>query len=317
MAATAIPALARLTERRFQSFSEATDAVLDLLERELPADTILIGQLDWGEHQFRILDARGRTDGVQQGSTLPLAEHGEDQGGLLHPDTLRALNVRSYLAIPFETSHGAGAITLCALGADTNLFTSAHLDVLSVAGRLLTYEWETVRWRAELRRMAEQLRDPESTDPVTGLPDAVRFADSLDREWSLAQRGSIESYLVVCRATDLAAVRDQGGEALARLLLKDMADVLGAAIRRTDHIGRTGPDEISCVLVGCKGRAGAEAFFARALDSFEHVTSGRAATSALAHGIRDLGSAEGGGNALVEAREAAGRTVPAPSGEPV
>jgi GGDEF domain-containing protein len=319
MAASAISALARLTERRFQSFSEAADAVLDLLEGELPADTILVGQLDWGEHLFRILDSRGKTTGVEAGSTLPLAAHEEDAetNGLLHPDALHALAVRSYVAIPFETSNGAGAITLCALGTDPHLFTSTHVDVLGVAGRMLTYEWETVRWRAELRRMAEQLRDPDSTDPVTGLPDAVRFADALDREWSLAQRGSIESYLVVCRASDLDAVTEQGGEALARLLLKDMADVLGAAVRRTDHIGRTGPDEISAVLVGCKGRAGAQAFIDRALNSFVDVTSGRPASSEIGYGIRDLGSAEAGGNALMEAREDAGRPTRATSGEPV
>jgi GGDEF domain-containing protein len=321
MAATAIPALARLTERRFQSFSEAADAVLDLLEGELPADAILIGQLDWGEGLFRILDVRGQTHGVKPGSALPLAEHSEgDQsgaGGLIDPAALQAIDVRSYLAIPFETSHGAGAITLCALGTDTNRFTSTHLDVLMVAGRMLTYEWETVSWRAQLRQMAEKLRDPDSTDPITGLPDATRFADALDREWSLAQRGMIESYLVVCRATELAAVTDHGGDALARLLLKDMADVLGAAVRRTDRIGRTGEDEISAVLVGCKGRAGAEAFFARALDSFTHVTAGRPATSALGYGIRDLGGAESAQEALEGAREDARTPVSAPSGEPV
>jgi GGDEF domain-containing protein len=302
MGGPAIPALARLTERRFQSFSEAADAVLDLLEGALPADSILIGQLDWGEGLFRILDARGRTQGVQTGAALPLVADGQAGGGLLDPTALAALGVRSYLAIPFETHDGGGAITLCALGTDANRFTSEHVDVLTIAGRMLTYEWETVRWRAELRRMSEQLRDPESTDPVTGLSDATSFSHALEREWTLAQRGSIESYVVVCRAVDLDAAAAQGGDALARLLLKDMADVLGAAIRRTDHIGRTGSDEIACVLVGCKGRAGVDAFIARFQDSFAHVTSGRPATLSVSYGVRNLADCDSGGDGLRAAR---------------
>ncbi len=304
MGATAIPALARLTERRFQSFSEAADAVLDLLEHELPADTILIGQLDWGEGLLRILDARGRTQGVQPGSALPLTghEHGDHGGGLIDPTALTAIDVRSYLAIPFETHDGGGAITLCALGTDVDRFTTTDLDVLSIAGRMLTYEWETVRWRAELRRMSEQLRDPESTDPVTGLPDATRFSHALDREWTLAQRGVVESYVVTCRATNLDEVIASHGEAMARLLLKDMADVLGAAIRRTDHIGRSASDEIASVLVGCKGKAGADAFFARFQDSFAHVTSSRPTTLTVTYGVRNLGDADSGEDALAAAR---------------
>ena len=45
-----------------------------------------------------------------------------------------------------------------------------HLEVLSVAGRLLTYEWESVKWRADLRRLSERLRDPERTDAAHGPP---------------------------------------------------------------------------------------------------------------------------------------------------
>jgi hypothetical protein len=37
---TALSALASLAERRFPSFSEAADAVLDLLEAELPAGVL-------------------------------------------------------------------------------------------------------------------------------------------------------------------------------------------------------------------------------------------------------------------------------------
>ena len=172
-----LSALARLAERRFQSFSEAADGVLDLLEGELPAGSVLLGQVDSEEGELRLIDVRGEAaNAIQAGSTLPLAAP-SNGGGLLDPDTLAELSVRSYLAMPLQT-HGGGAIMLCALSSGTDLFTRSHLDLLAVAGRLLAYEWESVKWRADLRRLNERLRDPERTDALTGLLNRI----ALDRK---------------------------------------------------------------------------------------------------------------------------------------
>jgi diguanylate cyclase (GGDEF)-like protein len=301
MPPTALHALAQLSERRFTSFSDAADAVLDVLEAHLAARAILIGRCDWTDGMFRILDARGATEGVEPGAELALAVQVEGSG-LLAPEGLQALGVRSYLAIPFETNDDTDGVTLCALGDADDSFSTDDFDLLKVAGRLLAYEWESVHWRADLRRMGELLRNSEGTDPVTGLPDAASFASLLEREWQVTQQGAEQTYVVVCRALDLDTVTERCGHAVARKLLKDMADVLEAAIRNADQIGRTGADEISVLLVGCKGRAGADAFFARFLTSFARVTSGSQATLTVAHGARALGSAEACGEAFEEAR---------------
>ncbi len=298
---TALQALAQLTVRRFASFSDAADAVLDVLEAEIPAETILIGRCDWSEGWFRVLDARGRLEGVEPGTELPLAPQA-DGCGLLAPEALQSLAVRSYLAIPFETNDETGGVTLCALGAAEDSFSTDHFDLLKVGGRLLAYEWESVHWRADLRRMGELLRNSEGTDPVTGLPDAARFQALLEREWQVTHQGGDPTYIVVCRALDLDAVTAGHGQAVARQLIKDMADVLEAAIRNADHIGRTGADEISVLLVGCKGRPGAEAFFERFLTSFARVTSSSKATLTVAYGARALASADGCDEAFEEAR---------------
>ena len=109
--------------------------------------------------------------------------------------------------MPLQT-HGGGAITLCALSPATDLFTRSHLDLLAVAGRLLTYEWESVKWRADLRRLNERLRDPERTDALTGLLNRTAFIEALEHEWRLAERGSTESYLLACRLTNLVRRHD-------------------------------------------------------------------------------------------------------------
>ncbi len=279
--------------------------MLDALEAELPAGSVLLGEVDWDESRYRLIDVRGEVAAqVGPGDSLSLAatRNGE---GLLDPDVLATLSVRSYLAVPLETNAGGGAITLCALASDTNLFNRTHLELLAVAGRLLTYEWESIRWRADLRRMSERLRDPERTDSLTGLLNRTAFSEALEHEWRLAERGSTESYLVLCRLANLADVSTRLGEPVSELLLRDAAEVMEEAIRRSDHAGRVADDLYGAVLVGCKGPAGAEAFFERFSDALARVTRERPATLELAYALVALGEVDSPEAALEQVESAA------------
>ena len=303
MSGTTLSALARLAERRFPSFSEAADSVLDALESELPGGSVLLGQVDWDEGEYRLIDVRGEAAGrIHPGDTLALAATARGEG-LLDPATLAALSVRSYVAVPLETSAGGGAITLCALASGTDLYDRTHLELLAVAGRLLTYEWESVKWRADLRRMGERLRDPERTDPLTGLLNRAAFADALESEWRTVEAGGAESYLVVCRFPNVAQLEDRRGAPVSELLLKDAAQVMEEAIRRSDHAGRLGEDSYGALLVGCKGRGGAEAFFERFSQGLERSTRERPATLDIAHAVIALGEAGSAGAALTAAEK--------------
>ena len=114
MSGTVLSALARLAERRFTSYSEAADTVLDLLEAELPPGSILLGRVDWDEGELRLIDVRGAAaSSLGAGSTVPLAS-GASGGSrdFLDHQALQMLSVRSYLALPLDSSSGAGALTL-------------------------------------------------------------------------------------------------------------------------------------------------------------------------------------------------------------
>ena len=90
---------------------------------------------------------------------------------------------------------------------------------------------------------------------------------------------------------------------MSELLLKDAAEVMEEAIRRSDHAGRLGEDRYGALLVGCKGRAGAEAFFERFAQGLERSTRERPATLDIAHAVIALGEAGSAGAALAAAEK--------------
>jgi diguanylate cyclase (GGDEF)-like protein len=309
VSATAISALARVAERRFQSFSDAADSVLDVLEAAVPSSKIVLGQLDREEGSYRVIDVRGEGfEGIDPGSSLPWVQSSGGNGngaGMLDPDYLRSLDVKSYLAVPLATSDGSSLGTLCAVGTQTGLFDQGHVELLTLSARLLTYEMESIRYRADLRRLEEQLRDPERTDPVTGLANRTSLVASVDREWRLSQRGTVTSWLHVVEVQGLGEVRDTYGDAMAELILKDVSEALGGTVRRTDHLGRVGEASFASVLVGCKGPEGAQAFFDRFTEAFGRVASSRPVKVQVTYGARPLADAASPEQALEEAEKAA------------
>jgi diguanylate cyclase (GGDEF)-like protein len=298
-----LDALARTAARRFQSFAEAATSVLDLLHAAAPGERIALAQLDWEEGTCRMIDARG-DDGSVRGMIVPLAaalagSADGDAGALIDLASLESLGFGRCSAAPLDASDGSTVGMLLATGA------GPHLKLLPVAARLLSYEWESISTRAELRRLSEIARDRERTDPVTGLANRRSLLEALGREWELGKRGTVLSYLVVCRVAGRDAVRERAGDAAADLLLKDVAEVLGGAVRRTDHLGRAADDLLAVVLVGCTMEAGALAFVSRCERALAGVTAARPAPIELAYGFQALAGAQSGDEALAVAERTA------------
>jgi diguanylate cyclase (GGDEF)-like protein len=312
MSSQILDALSRLAARRFGSFADAATSVLDLLESAAPGGSLVLGQVDWDEGKCRVIDARG--DAVARGAVIPLARgvpsDGSASGELLDSESLAALSPANWVVAPLDAADGRVVGVLLATGAGGDASTHDVAQLLLVGARLLSYEWESISSRAELRRLAELARDRESTDPITGLPNRETLVASIEREHELAKRGTVETYVVVCHVREREALVERYGEAMANLLMKDVAEVLSGAIRRTDYLARVAPDCLSAVLVGCKGPDGALAFLARFERSLERVAAGRPAALQLSYGIQRLAEADTPQQAL-ELGETSARSAPA------
>ena len=318
MSSPILDALSRLAARRFESFADAATSVLDLLESAAPGGSLVLGQVDWDEGECRVIDARGGA--VERGAVIPLARGlpagSPASGELLDADALAALSPAGWVAAPLDAADGRVVGVLLATGGSGEESPRHVAQLLLVGARLLSYEWESISARAELRRLAEIARDRASTDPITGLPNRETLVSSIEREYELSKRGTVESYLVVCQARDRGAVVERYGEAMANLLLKDVAEVLGGAIRRTDYLARVSPDGLGAVLVGCKGPDGALAFLSRFERALERASGGRPASLTLSYGIQRLADA-GSPREALELAELSAESAPARNGTPL
>ena len=312
MALQVLDALSRLSTHRFGSFADAASSVLDLLHGAAPDGELVLAQIDWDAGECRVIDARGGS--VSRGAVIALAprlpEASSAVAELLDREALAALGPGAWIVAPLDSADGSIVGALLASGRDGAAPPVAVAQLLLVAARLLSYEWESIYTRAELRRLAELARDRDRTDPVTGLPDRSALLESIEREWELSRRGTVETYVVVCEVRERSAVVERLGQAAANLLLKDVAEVLGGGIRRTDYLARVSDDGLAAVLVGCKGTDGARAFLARFEGAFERAADARPATISLSYGIEPLAEAESPGEAL-ELAEASARSAPA------
>jgi diguanylate cyclase (GGDEF)-like protein len=307
-----LDALSRLAARRFGSFADAAMQVLDLIDSAAPGGNLVLGQIDWDEGKCRVIDSRG--DAVPRGTMLPLGRGlpagGSAEGDLLDGEALAALGCGDWIAAPLDAADGSVVGVLLATGPGAEPASHQVAQLILMGARMLSYEWESISSRAELRRLAELARDRASTDPVTGLPNRETLVASIEREHELSKRGTVESYLVVCHVRDRDALVERYGEAMANLLLKDVAEVLSGAIRRTDYIARVSEDGLTAVLVGCKGPDGALAFVGRFERSLERATAGRPASLQLSYGIQRLADASSPQEA-VELAEVSARSAPA------
>jgi len=297
--------MAHAMARPYASFSEAVESVFGVLAHELPPCRLVLGRLDHEEGEYQVVEARGSTElAIEAGYSTRLATSlclhmAEDSAPRVSHDAgadaiygelpMRTeFGIRGYAAVPLELSDGTRVASLAAMSAGPAVFHQAHLDMLTMCARLLSYEWERVAKEVLLRRLVAQQRDRDTTDTLTGIPNRTTFSDKLLREWELASRGSVESFIVACRVEVPDCASGDKGDPMRDLVLKDAAGALAVTARKTDVIGRVGDDMLAAVLVGCKGEAGASAFCERFRSALERATHDRGEHAVLSMAIRPL-----------------------------
>jgi diguanylate cyclase (GGDEF)-like protein len=100
------------------------------------------------------------------------------------------------------------------------------------------------------------------TDALTGLRNALGFREALAAEHARATRYRRPLTLAYLDLDDFKTVNDTRGHAVGDQVLRDVADALSRAVRRTDVVGRLGGDEFAALLPETDGH-GAEPVLAK------------------------------------------------------
>jgi diguanylate cyclase (GGDEF)-like protein len=101
---------------------------------------------------------------------------------------------------------------------------------------------------AEAQARIQALEQLAETDPLTGLPNARRFAADLERVVGQASRHGTPAALLSIDLRGLKAINERHGRLAGDAALRHVAGILAGLIRGTDVLARTGGDSFSLLL---------------------------------------------------------------------
>lgn len=143
-------------------------------------------------------------------------------------------NIRSYLGVPLTLADGFNVGSLCAIDTEPRAFSAAEIEMLANFGGLVVGELE--------------LRQKASTDALTGAMSRAAWFDIAQGEVVRAVRyGRPLSFLIV-DIDHFKAINDTFGHSQGDIVLRQVAKMAQAQLRRSDHFGRFGGEEFTCAL---------------------------------------------------------------------
>jgi diguanylate cyclase (GGDEF)-like protein len=180
---------------------------------------------------------------------------------------LAGLDCCSLLVVPI-LNHGMPRAVLVLenrLGSDA--FSTNGLDTVTLIAGQLAVSFDNALLYASLeRKVAERTRAPEQansqlallsiTDPLTGLANRRRFAETLEAEWARALRSHSALALMLIDVDHFKLFNDRYGHPAGDACLRKVAGALGESVRAgADLVARYGGEEFAVILPGVHGRA--------------------------------------------------------------
>lgn len=161
---------------------------------------------------------------------------------------------------------------------DTGLLHAMECDLLHQDGSRLTVELEgclghdhgphlrqahCVLHNVTVRKAQVEARSRQAAiDPLTGLTSRQGLSDELALALGRYQRQGISTALLMLNLDDFKRVNDQYGHGAGDTVLRRVAQVMTASLRRSDVLGRPGDDQFTILLTDAKPE-GALAFSER------------------------------------------------------
>jgi diguanylate cyclase (GGDEF)-like protein len=139
---------------------------------------------------------------------------------------------------------------------------------LLVAVMALIYLFGRERWvhdsvqmekRLQLQELARDLRFKATTDPLTGIPNRLKFDQALAGEVLRAARYKTLLSLVFYDIDHFKEINDTYGHQVGDKVLVQLCELVAGGIRGTDMLARWGGEEFAIMVPGCDGRLALQA----------------------------------------------------------
>lgn len=165
----------------------------------------------------------------------------------------------------------AGSVRFVEVSATTTIIDG--VEVLVAIVRDITerkrIDDELAAYRAHLEHMVEQrtaeLQHLAEHDALTGLPNRALLNDRMAQAIHLARRNQTSVAFMMIDLDGFKRVNDSFGHAIGDGLLRQVADRLSGAIRKTDTVARIGGDEFMLLIAYDKQRADVDTVAAKVL----------------------------------------------------
>jgi diguanylate cyclase (GGDEF)-like protein len=138
--------------------------------------------------------------------------------------------------------------------------------------------------RTGLREAYDRARLDSLRDGLTGLGNHRAFQEELDVQIATAHDDVGQLALLVVDVDDLKMINDRGGHGAGDDVLRTVAQIMLANLRRGDRAYRTGGDEFALLLPGCDAD-GAEVIANHLLGAALSGNNGRSAAFSVTIGI--------------------------------
>jgi len=118
----------------------------------------------------------------------------------------------------------------------------------SVLPRSIWNALERARMLSEIEEATRRITDLSARDKVTGLWNRHRLDERLAEEFTRSRRYKAPVTICICDLDHFKRVNDSFGHAIGDQVLRTTAELMKAALRQTDFLGRYGGEEFCLVF---------------------------------------------------------------------
>lgn len=165
-----------------------------------------------------------------------------------------AIAVAATIALVARASdpQGSAMDPVVPIGAVAGTLAVLVLVVLAIAtARIRRHAGVLESERTDLREAYDRARLDALRDGLTGLGNHRAFQEELDAQVATARDEESPLALLIIDVDDLKKLNDRKGHAAGDDLLRTVAQVMRANLRRSDRAYRIGGDEFALLLPGC------------------------------------------------------------------